>query len=169
MEQLDAFLRWAAGPLLLTQNREAYAEWLVIQALGLDPGHYRLEGSERTHGGEPEQGREAISVAVRSAAYLQGPAQTAPNTISFAIQQRQAPVFVFCLLNEQDPRCADPLDLNQWLFWVVRTGTLHPERQTIGLQALLRAHGDGIGYRDLNTRMEAVLNTIPFDYSQPSH
>lgn len=160
MEQLDAFLRWAAGPLLLTQNREAYAEWLVIQALGLDPGTSRLEGVEPEMGGEPEQGRGAISVAVRSAAYLQGPAQTAPNAISFAIQQRLAPVFVFCLLNEKDPRFADPLELSQWLFWVVPTCTLHPERQTIGVQALLRAHGDGIGYRDLNARMEAVLTTI---------
>ena len=154
MEPLDAFLRWAAGPLLNTRNREAYAEWLVLQALGLEPGLHRQEG------GDDARGEGTIDVAVRSAAYLQGPEQTTPNPISFAIQQRMAPVFVFCLLNESDPRCADPLHHSQWLFWVVPTRTLHPERQTIGLQALLRAHGDGVSYDQLPQHLEAVLAEI---------
>ena len=150
LEQLNAFLRWAAGPLLETRNREAYAEWLVIQALGLEPGPYRRAGAEL----ELPQG---VHLAVRSAADLQGPKPATSGAISFAIQQRLAPVFVFCLLTAPDPTTADPQDPRQWLFWVVPTRTLHPERQTIGLQALFRAHGEGISHGELATRIQAVL------------
>lgn len=149
-EHLNAFLRWASGPLLDTRNREAYAEWLVIQALGLETGPYRREGAEL----ELPHGHH---LAVRSAAYLQGPHPAKPGAISFTIQQRLAPLFVFCLLTAEDPNRAVPEDPNDWLFWVVPTRTLHPERQSIGLQALLRAHGDGIGYGALAGRIEAAL------------
>lgn len=152
MENVDAFLRWTAGDLLAPAIRAAYAEWLVYRALELDPGPHRREAPVQVCSGD-------VSLAVRSAAYVLSRGQEQPGPISFAIEPRMASAFVFCLLTEQDPRLADPLDLAQWLFWVVPTARLHPERQSIGLQPLIRAHGEGVGHGDLSERLAALRST----------
>ena len=50
----------------------------------------------------------------------------------------------------------DPQDLSQWRFWVVPTGKLNHERQTIRLQPLIRAFGEGISYEELRAHCEAL-------------
>jgi hypothetical protein len=149
MTDVDAFLRWSAGDLLAPGIRAAYAEWLVHRALGLDPGLHRREELVQLRAG-------ALSLAVRSAAYVISRGQEHPGAISFAIESRTASAFVFCLLMEQNPLLADPLNLSQWLFWVVPTARLHPDRQSIGLQPLIRAHGEGVGHEVLSARLEAL-------------
>jgi hypothetical protein len=150
MTDLDAFRSWQGGPLVTTANRTALAEWLVHCALGLDPGAYRREGADLALLGGP------ITLAVRSAAYFQSAQQTAPNPISFPIEQRTATAYVFCLLEEQDPALVNPQELAQWRFWVVPTRSLHAERQSIGLQPLIRAHGQGMAYGQLGVAVEAL-------------
>jgi hypothetical protein len=93
---------------------------------------------------------------VRSAAYFQSAQQTAPNPISFPIEQRTATAYVFCLLEEQDSALVNPQELAQWRFWVVPTRSLHAERQSIGLQPLIRAHGQGMAYGQLGVAVEAL-------------
>ncbi len=149
MTDVDAFLRWSAGDLLAPGIRAAYAEWLVHRALGLDPGPHRSEAPVQVRSG-------GLSLAVRSAAYVLCREQQQPGAISFAIEPRTASAFVFCLLIEQDPWLADPLNLDQWLFWVVPTARLHPDRQTLGLQPLIRAHGEGVAYGALPQRLDAL-------------
>jgi len=141
MSDLDAFLRWNSGHLLENRTRGAYAEWLVHRALGLNPGEHRIEWAEVdvTDG--------AITLEVKSAAYVQSWQQSGPSVIRFPIEQRVATAYVFCLLAEQDPELVDPQDLSQWLFWVVPTRQLHGERKSIELQPLIRAYGPGISYR----------------------
>ena len=140
---VEAFLRWNSGPLLEFRNRSAYAEWLVHRALGLDPGEHRSEGALVL------VDNNGLSLSVKSAAYVQSRQQDAPCAISFPIDQRSSSAYVFCLLNEDNPDLADPTRHEQWLFWVVPTAKLNAERRSIGLQALLRAYGDGISYRKL--------------------
>ncbi len=146
----DAFLRWNSGRLLENRTRGAYAEWLVHRALKLDPGEHRLEWAavDVTDG--------LLTLEVKSAAYVQSWPQEKPSVISFAIEQRVATAYVFCLLAEQNAQKADPRDLSQWLFWVVPTSKLHVERKSIGLQALIRAFGEGSPYDDLASRIAAV-------------
>lgn len=153
MTDLDAFLRWYCADLLDVRTREAYAEWLVIQALGLDPGPLRLPG-------DAQQLRYgSLSLAVASAALV--PPRLAPQArsipISFAIEQRDADVHVFCLLAEEDAAVADPQQRNQWRFWVVPTRRLNAERRTIGVQPLIRAHGEGLRHDQLRPVIEALL------------
>jgi hypothetical protein len=150
MTDLDAFLRWQCGPLVLSANRMALAEWLVHRALGIDPGAHRCEGADLALPGG------GVTLAVRSAAYWQSPQQTEPSSISFPIEQRTATVYVFCLLEEQDPARVTPQDPAQWRFWVVPTRRLHPERQSIGLQPLIRAHGEGLAYGELGQAVEGL-------------
>ena len=150
MHDLDAFLRWNSGRLLENRTRGAFAVWLVNRVLGLDPGEHHIESAEVdvTDG--------AITLKVKSAAYVQPGPQERPSPISFQIEQRAALAYVFCLLVEQDPEMVDPQDLSQWRFWVVPTVRLHADRQSIGLQPLIRAHGEGISYEELPARVQAL-------------
>ena len=150
MNDLDAFLRWNSGHLLENRTRGAYAEWLVHRTLGLDPGDHRIEWADVdvTDG--------AITLEVKSAAYVQSWPQKGPSVICFPIEQRVATAYVFCLLAEPDPELVDPQDVNQWRFWVVPTGRLHGERKSIGLQPLIRAYGEGISYQELPAQIEAL-------------
>jgi hypothetical protein len=51
----------------------------------------------------------------------------------------------------------DPLDPQQWRFWLVPFHQLHPERQSIGASALQRAHGEGLQHEDLAAALEALV------------
>jgi hypothetical protein len=150
LADLEAFLRWNSGPLLEFRNRNAYAEWLVHRALGLDPGAHRSEGSLLV------VDNNGFCLTVKSAAYVQSRQQEATCAISFPIDQRSCSAYVFCLLNEDNPDLANPTQNEQWLFWVVPTAKLHAERRSIGLQALLRAYGDGINYRKLASAIHTL-------------
>jgi hypothetical protein len=144
----EAFLRWNSGHLLENRTRGAYAEWLVHRALRADPGEHRIEWAE------VDLRDGALSLEVKSAAYVQSWQQEKASTISFPIEQRKATAYVFCLLAEQNRELVDPQDLNQWRFWVVPTTKLYAERKSIGLQALIRAHGEGIRYEELAARID---------------
>lgn len=147
---LDAFLRWNSGHLVENRTRGAYAEWLVHRALGLDPGEHRNEWAE------VDVTVEEITLEVKSAAFVQAWPQEKPSVISFPIEQRVATAYVFCLLDGQDRERVDPQDLSQWRFWVVPTSKLHRDRQSIGLQPLIRAFGEGISYEELPASIKAL-------------
>lgn len=154
MDDFVAFLRWNSGHLLETQIRHAYAEWLIHQALAIHPGDHRIEGSEITIT------EEGISLAIRSAAYVQFGKQDVSPVISFQIDHRSALLHIFCLLDERDPDQVNPQNRSQWLFWVVPTATLNAERRSIGLQVLIRAHGPGIGFEALSDRVWNLCSAL---------
>ncbi|CAM5666561.1 hypothetical protein SAVIM338S_06915 [Streptomyces avidinii] len=118
-------------------------------------------------------------VEVKSAAYLQEWSQSRPSAISFSIapaegwnavtgevdpaRLRRADVYVFCLLKHQDKATLDPLDLAQWIFYVLPTPVLNERRRdqrTLTLSSLLTldpVRTDFGGLRD------AVLALNPHD------
>jgi hypothetical protein len=83
---------------------------------------------------------EGVKVEVKSAAYLPACFQTKLSPLSFLTltthafdtnsgQQaleamRLADVYVFALLAHQDNSTIDPMNLDQWKFWVVATSEL---------------------------------------------
>lgn len=148
-DDFEGFLRWHCGPLLDSRNRNAYALWLVQRAVGHAPDPYRPEGSAVATLGD------GLSLAVHSAAHLQPERQTSA-AINFGIGPRAATLHVFCLLTERNPEVVNPRARDQWRFWVVPTARLHAERRSIGLQALIRAHGEGLGYSQLAERIAEI-------------
>ena len=127
--------------------RGTLAEFLVGRALNhtrtlnytYEPRHEWVAIDIRTESG--------LKVEVKSAAYAQTWAQKAPSKISFDIApkkqawhleksdpgtfstpERVADVYVFCLLGRCDDPEPDPMDLNQWKFYVLATKTLDQER-----------------------------------------
>ncbi|MEW1776452.1 hypothetical protein [Streptomyces sp. NPDC086777] len=141
---------WACSDLANNTMRGVLAEYLVATALGAAIGT-RTEWDTvdiRT----PEKWR----VEVKSAAYLQSWAQPRPSKIEFSIApasgwdaqtgvtsaevMRRSDVYVFCLLHHQDKQTLDPLDLDQWTFYVLPTRVLDercPTQRSIRLSSLI--------------------------------
>lgn len=121
--------------LVSNATRGRLAEYIVARALGISTAGVRDEWAAydliTPHG---------IRIEVKSAAYLQSWHQTALSKITFSIRKartwdsktnllddtpvRSADVYVFALLAHQDKATLDPLDLDQWEFYVVPTRVL---------------------------------------------
>ncbi|WP_164674565.1 hypothetical protein [Spirulina subsalsa] len=123
--------------LIENRNRGILAEFLVMKALHIQQ-KTRLEWDAYdllTPNG--------IKVEVKSAAYFQSWKQKAKSTISFSIapklitdsttntpiSKRLADVYVFCLLNVSDSETLiNPMDMEQWTFFIVKTEELNQKR-----------------------------------------
>lgn len=149
---LGAFWSWACLDLLSNTMRGVLAEYIVGLALDCVDGRTRLEWDAadlRTADG--------ARVEVKSSAYLQSWQQQQPSRISFDIRpttgwdaptntyaterKRQADVYVFCVFTPTDKDDADPLNLDQWDFYVMSTNRLNAavgEQKTITLTSLRR-------------------------------
>ena len=148
------FWRWAGADLLGNVWRGVLAEFLVARALGVahEP---RIEWASydlRTPSG--------VTVEVKSASYRQSWQQERPSNIAFdiaprkqewdaitnkmrtlAVPRRLADVYVFCLLGREDLAKdeTDPLDIDQWAFYVAARALLdreRPRQRTIGINQL---------------------------------
>ena len=150
---LLGYWRWSGSDLLSNVERGVLAEFLVAQALGLAKGAAREEWGACDivmPGGE--------KIEVKSSAYIQSWKQESCSKISFDIAEREwvwnpdtgrfkkqkppkrvADVYVFCLLKHKCQETIDPLDVEQWEFYVVPTCLLDckwPGRKRIGLVSL---------------------------------
>lgn len=147
---LAGFWAWSRSDLLDNTERGVLAEFIVAAAVGGDLGGVR-DGSAAWDITTPDGGR----IEVKSAAYLQTWGQKRLSRISFGMPvtrvwdsgkgeftgpaRRHADVYVFALLAHTDKATVNPLDLDQWRFYVVPTATLNdrlPAQRTITLPAL---------------------------------
>ena len=73
-----------------------------------------------------------------------------PNTGAYEAEpRRQAQVYVFALLAHQNQATLDPLNLDQWEFYVVPTAVLDARERSqhsITLQSLHALHGDPFAF-----------------------
>lgn len=167
---LRGFWRWASSDLLNNAMRGVLAEYIVGLAVGSVDGRTRTEWDAAdllTPSG--------LRVEVKSSAYLQSWQQQRPSTISFGIQptfgwdaatnttsterKRQADVYVFSVFAATDRAIADPLNLDQWIFYVMSTERLNAaagEQKSITL-ASLRRHGPAeCSFADLAACVESA-------------
>ncbi|MEY4430584.1 MAG: hypothetical protein RLZZ533_520 [Cyanobacteriota bacterium] len=137
MTEWDQLLRWHCRDLLDERLRQACAHWIVLTAIGLDPTQ------------QPLPPGLALSTAV--APFRDLDAATGP--VVFDLSDGPAPLQLFGLwlapADAAAPLEVHPLNREQWLFWLVPSRQLHPDRRSIGLKALRRAHGDGLGTAQL--------------------
>lgn len=132
------FWRWSVSDVLSNATRGRLAEFIVATATGFDRASVRDEWDLYDL-----KTPEGIKVEVKSAAFVQTwhkPGHKS-SVISFGIKEtgdwvspraervpgkrRWADVYVFCLLHHTDRHTIDPLDMNQWRFYVVATHTLN--------------------------------------------
>jgi hypothetical protein len=138
MTKLDKLecLEWAFGNLMDNATRGKVAEFVVAKALDVATGQRTEWDYADLHFGE-------MAIEVKSSGYLQSWQQSAPSRIVFDIAPRSekwdpktnivsklpeprrlADAYVFCVFEEQDPSKANPLDTDQWQFYVASTRKL---------------------------------------------
>ena len=162
------FWRWSCSDLANNALRGVLAEWIVAHALGLSSGvrtewdAYDLVTSAGT------------TVEVKSAAYLQSWGQNGLSSIGFGIRptrgleensniygisQRQAQIYVFCLLHHQDKPTLDPLDLEQWTFYLLNARVLNEElgeQKTLTLSSLLQLAPRRVRWEEIAASIEEL-------------
>ena len=132
---LLAFWQWSSSDLIGNALRGIVAEYIVTSAVGDHSGIRQEWGSYDviTTGG--------IKVEVKSSAYIQSWSQSKYSGIQFSIRPtygwkaatneyssekiRQSDVYVFCLLKHKDQATINPLNLDQWQFYVISTKKLN--------------------------------------------
>ena len=138
---LAGFWQWSASDLVSNATRGVLAEYIVARALGVAEIVVRDEWG--AYDLETESG---IKIEVKSAAYIQSWYQNHLSTIIFRVPKtrawdpdtnilskelkRQADVYVFALLSHKDKLTIDPLDLNQWEFYVLPTSVLDNRKRS---------------------------------------
>lgn len=151
-EDLLGFWRWTSSGLVGNSMRGLLAEYIVGMAVDGVASKTREEWDAADL-----VNSDGIRIEVKSAAYLQSWAQTSLSKISFGIQptigwdastntsgverKRQADVYVFCLLHHVDKASVDPMDLEQWTFFVLSTRRLNeelPTQKQVALSSLLK-------------------------------
>ena len=141
-EELDIkiinFWRWSQSDLISNSLRGILAEYLVATVLGVDGG-IRTEWDAYDLTSE-----NGVKIEVKSSAYIQSWQQVSDSNISFNIKKtkgwnsktneysnelkRQADVYVFCLLKHRDKETVNPLNLNQWEFYILPTKILNEKK-----------------------------------------
>lgn len=172
---LLSFWQWMCSDLVSNVTRGVLAEFLVARALGL--GRKDIRDDWAAYDLETPEG---VKVEVKSAAFIQTWAQQKPSTISFVIPKtrtwddatgilaqearRQADVYVFALLAHGDQRTIDPLNVDQWRFYVVQTADLNARtrsQHSISLRSLEALSGGPVSYIDLRAAVERAAAQEP--------
>ena len=165
--RLLEFWQWATSDLLTNTTRGILAEYIVATDLGV-AGNVRNDW-------EPYDltSKDGIKIEVKTSAYLQTWYQSKLSLISFDIKatikwnpktnrfegkpKRQSDFYVFCLLHHKDKKTVDPLNLDQWTFYVLATSILNlkvPNQKSISLGKLLKLEPVKCQYGQIRKELE---------------
>jgi hypothetical protein len=157
------FWQWSASDLVNNTSRGVLAEFIVAKALDVD-----ISGARMGWARWDLETSDGLRIEVKSAAYCQSWGQTQLSTVQFAVPKRRAfdsvtgtveptlcrhaHVYVFALLAHEDKPTIDPMNLDQWRFYVLATRQLD-ERQrsqhSITLRSLEALAGPPVSFTGL--------------------
>jgi hypothetical protein len=163
-----SYWRWSSTDLLTNRQRGILAEFLVASALDLTK--------------QPRQEWEpydlitdnGLKIEVKSSAYVQSWEQNEFSKVSFGIKPtmnwndsgkrsdtkvRQADLYVFCVLKHKDKHTINPLNLNQWDFYILETSVLDekvPNQKTITLPSLLSLNPVYVAYTEIKSKIQYI-------------
>jgi hypothetical protein len=160
--------------LVSNATRGRLAEYIVARALGLPRDAVRDEWAAYDL-----LTPEGVRVEVKSASYLQSWCQKKPSAILFSVRPsrawdpdtnevsklsgRQANIYVLTLLDHADKATLNPLDLDQWSFFVVPTGVLDARarsQHSITLPSLARLGFTAVKFPDLGEKLRSTARNI---------
>lgn len=164
---LISFWRWSSSDLVSNATRGVLAEFIVAKALDITLPSVRSEWD--AYDLETDSG---IKIEVKSAAYIQSWHQDKLSSINFRVHRkltwdadtnrceseakRPADVYVFALLAHQDKTTIDPLNLNQWMFYVMPSKLLNrrqTSQRTITLKSLEKQCGEPVHFLELKAKV----------------
>lgn len=165
------FWQWSTSDLLNNVTRGILAEYLVASDLGLTKnvrdiwGSYDLEMLNGTR------------IEVKSCSYIQSWNQSKLSNIIFGIKptrkwnpdindfegivERQSDFYIFCLLNHKNQDTIDPMNLDQWLFYVLATKILNEnvkDQKSISLNSLLKFEPEECRYGEIKKSLLKLSN-----------
>jgi hypothetical protein len=172
---LHDFWAWSVSDLVSNVTRGRLAEFIVANALAIQT---RI-GVRDEWGAYDLITPEGIKVEVKSAAYIQAWHQLRLSIISFRTPKtraynhdtgtydhnakRQADVYVFAHLKHEHKETIDPLDVDQWDFYVLSTAALDGrERSQYGITLPTLRNRKGAGpftYSELQAAVQRVANS----------
>lgn len=164
------FWKWNQSDILNNSLRGILAEFIVSKAVNaINETRVEWDAYDLLTA-------DGIKIEVKSAAYLQSWQQSKNSIIQYNIRptltweastntyateiKRTADVYVFCLLNEQDRQLVNPLDLDQWEFFVLATEQINREKgsqKTIGLNGILKMEPIMTGFDGIKDAVKRVL------------
>lgn len=147
--------------------RGIFAEFVIARALGIS-----TEGVREPWAAQDLVSPTGVRIEVKSAAYLQAWAQKSLSKISFSVKRsrtwsadtnelspepcRPSDVYVFALLAHPEKATLNPLDLDQWRFYVLPTEHFAPQMQSVSLKYLESIGAGPHQYSALKARVEEV-------------
>lgn len=149
--------------------RGAFAEFLVASAMDIDFSYAREDWSEYDL-----ITKDGVKIEVKCSAYLQSweqsklskiiftcaPSQAFKNQQYDGVSIRHSDVYVFCLHDCQDKEIADPMNLDQWVFYILLTKTLNKEiglQKTISLNSMLKLNPSKAHFHEIR---QAIYNAL---------
>ena len=162
------FWSWQASELLSNTLRGALAEFIVATALDIDTDEHRVNWYEY----DLKYGD--CRIEVKSSAYLQSWEREGYSRISFNIYpsrpvtasiwdnddiSRHSDVYVFCLFKTKDREQADPMLLEQWDFYIVKTADINERlgnQRTITISSIENLPHIKCNYEDLKQSIEKM-------------
>ena len=168
------FWQWAVSDLVSNATRGRLAEYIVGRALGIAG-----EGVRDEWAAYDLVTPEGFRIEVKSAAYLQSWHQRQYSTVLFNVcpsrawdpetnlraaeSKRQAQIYVLALLAHQEKATLDPMDLDQWLFYVVPSVVLNARtrsQHSITLASLTKLGVPPIRFADLRDAVYRLARSI---------
>ncbi len=164
------FWSWAFSDVLTNTTRGMLAEFIIAMALKIDikkprDGWAKFDLIYKKHG-----------IEVKSASYHQRWYQERLSTISFnvskrkgwdentnkldPISKRQADIYVLSLLAEKAREKVNPLDIDQWQFWVVGTSFFDDRarsQHSITYNSLVKEIGAPIFFSQLKSAIDNLI------------
>ena len=164
------FWRWSFSDLIGNVSRGVLAEYIVAKALGIEKDTVRNDWAPWDL-----TSTSGIRVEVKSASFIQSWYQEKLSKITFSVprkrawdrytniesktQSRQADVYVFAILAHKDQDTLDPMDLDQWEFYVLPTWVLDQRERSqhsITLNSLRGIAGHPVDYSHLKSEVESA-------------
>ena len=163
---ISDFWKWHNSDLINNTLRGNLAEFIVAMSLG--------QKNEIQIGWAAwDLTYEGIKIEVKSSSYIQSWNQEKYSRITFGIgkrvawnyesntydsvPKRHADVYVFALLSHQDQETINPLQLDQWVFYVLNTNIINEkleEAKTVGISTLERIGAVKCGYNLLKKTLD---------------
>lgn len=166
------FWQWSVSDLISNVTRGRLAEFIVAKALGISTDGVRDEWQAFDL-----LTNEGLKIEVKSAAYVQSWFQKALSRITFKVKKslawdrdsnlqskeskRQADAYIFAVLAHKDKLTVNPLNLDQWEFWVLSTKALNERKRSqhsITIRSLEKLCGHPVRFRELGSIVANVAH-----------
>lgn len=164
--KLSDFWSWNTSDLLNNAMRWKLAEYIIARALWID-NWYRIEWDEY------DLVYNDLKIEIKSWAYIQSWEQDRLSNISLTVKptqnseswdfKRHSDIYIFAILSHKDATTINPLQLEQWDFYIVNTEIMNIvlwKQKTIGLNSLLKLNPIVCNFENLKIEVEKMKNNL---------